>query len=226
MRKRYRMVSESEEESEERPWLMTYADMVTLLLTFFVLLLTFASFESDKLMKALDSIKEALGLGVLPAWNKPIDIESKPPVSPEFDALIKAMEKIKGVSVTKTERGVKVHVENLIFFDSGKADLKGEAKEILDKIADTLKGSIQDVEINISGHTDNQPIHTPEFPSNWELSTDRATNVLKYLVEKGLPAEKLSASGYAEFKPISSNDTEEGRSKNRRMEILISKKIY
>jgi chemotaxis protein MotB len=105
-------------------------------------------------------------------------------------------------------------------FDSGKADLKSEAIRLLDKIAPVLKQSQRP--IRVEGHTDNVPIHTKEFPSNWELSTARAVNVLRYLVEKHeIPPQIISAAGYGEYHPIVPNDTAQNRSRNRRVEIII-----
>jgi chemotaxis protein MotB len=110
-----------------------------------------------------------------------------------------------------------------ILFDSGKADIKTNGKKVLDRVAEILK-TITDKQIRIEGHTDNVPIGAvlaEKFPTNWELSTSRATTVVRYLQEKGVSPAVLNAAGYSEYKPVESNETEEGRAKNRRIEIVL-----
>lgn len=111
-----------------------------------------------------------------------------------------------------------------ILFDSGSAEIKGSGKKVLERVAEILK-KVTDRQIRIEGHTDNKPIGAKiakKFPTNWELSTARATNVVRYLKEKGgIDPRYLSAAGYAEYKPVDTNDTEEGRAKNRRIEIVL-----
>lgn len=113
-----------------------------------------------------------------------------------------------------------VRFADQVFFDLGKADLKPEAVEILNRLGPILKGIPNP--IRIEGHTDNLPINTAQFPSNWELSTYRATRVIRYFIEElGFSPDKLSAAGYGEYRPIADNDTPEGRSLNRRVDIVI-----
>lgn len=110
-----------------------------------------------------------------------------------------------------------------ILFDSGKADIKTNGKKVLDRVADILK-TINDKQIRIEGHTDNVPIGAvlaEKFPTNWELSTSRATTVVRYLQEKGVSPAFLNAAGYSEYKPVESNETDEGKAKNRRIEIVL-----
>lgn len=215
----------NDEDEESGGWLPTYADMMTLLLCFFVLLISLSVFQKEQLITALNSLRE--GLGVMPKLSQPIEVERKSLEQKEQEALIKIakeIEPLEQVTVIMTMKGLKIQLENPVLFATGEAELKSNAKEILSQISDILKKSNIDNEINISGHTDNVPIHTPQFPSNWELSTYRATNVLRYLIEEGLPPEKMSASGYGQYRPIASNKTKKGRSRNRRMEILILRK--
>lgn len=127
----------------------------------------------------------------------------------------------KDVSLNLTNRGIVITLISDILFDSGKADIKPEAYPVLDKVAYILTNKIADRNIGIEGHTDNQPIKYSGWKSNWELSLARAVNVLHYLEEKGVPPNRLTAIGYGEYKPIASNDTPEGRKKNRRVEIVI-----
>lgn len=110
-----------------------------------------------------------------------------------------------------------------ILFDSGKADIKTNGKKVLDRVAEILK-TITDKQIRIEGHTDNVPIGATlaeKFPTNWELSTARATTVARYLQEKGVSPAVLNAAGYSEYKPVESNETDEGKAKNRRIEIVL-----
>lgn len=107
-----------------------------------------------------------------------------------------------------------------VLFDSGKAELKKQGKETLGQVAAVLK-SINDRDFQITGHTDDVPIRSPKFPSNWELSTARAVNVLHFLVEQGMDRARVSAAGYAYTQPVAPNDSSESRAKNRRIEIVL-----
>ena len=116
-----------------------------------------------------------------------------------------------------------VDVAEQLFFDSGRANLKDTGKQVLKKVADSLKG-YEDKAIRIVGHTDNVPISgglQKVFPSNWELSAARATTVVRFLQDAGIPPERLVATGRAEYAPVAPNDSAEGRQKNRRIEITL-----
>lgn len=113
-----------------------------------------------------------------------------------------------------------VELSENILFDSGKSELKKEGTAALQEVAGVL-ASIPDREFQIAGHTDNVPIKSAKFPSNWELSTARAVTVARSLAAQGVPANRLSAAGYAESQPVASNDTPEGRAQNRRIEIVL-----
>ncbi len=107
-----------------------------------------------------------------------------------------------------------------ILFDSGKTQIKKEGKEVLTEVT-TVLASLQDRTFQVEGHTDDQPIQTSRFPSNWELSVLRATEVVKFMVDAGMPPERILPSGHAEFVPVGGNDTPEGRALNRRIEIVL-----
>jgi chemotaxis protein MotB len=113
-----------------------------------------------------------------------------------------------------------VELSENVLFDSGKADLKQEGQAALTEVAGVL-GSIANRDFQIAGHTDNIPIKSSRFPSNWELSTTRAVTVARYLAAQGVPSNRISAAGYAETQPVSTNDTPEGRAQNRRIEIVL-----
>lgn len=131
----------------------------------------------------------------------------------------------KGVSVAMSDRGLVVTFVSEVLFDSGMAKIRSDAHKVLDKVAVVLKGQVADKNIAIEGHTDNEPIKKSGWKSNWELSTARATSVLHYLEGKGIKPARLQATGYGEYRPVASNDTVEGRQKNRRVEIIILPKM-
>jgi chemotaxis protein MotB len=144
----------------------------------------------------------------------------------QYDALVKklAAEVQQGqLQVRRYQNMLTVEAADQIFFDSGKAELKPSGKEILNKLADALK-SYTDKVIRVIGYTDNVPV-APSlqkvYPSNWELSVARATSVVRYLQNAGVPPDRLVASGRGEYAPVASNDTAEGRQKNRRIEIML-----
>ena len=117
-------------------------------------------------------------------------------------------------------RGLVISLKDTEFFDSGKANVRAQSMYLLDYISEAI--SKYSNSIRIEGHTDNVPIKTSQFPSNWELSTARATNIVRYLIDAhGVPPERISAIGYGEFRPIADNSTEEGRQKNRRVDVVV-----
>jgi len=127
------------------------------------------------------------------------------------------------LQVKQYKNMLSVELAEQIFFDSGRATLKKEGKEVLKKVGEALKG-YEDKIIRVVGHTDNKPVAKSlqgTFPSNWELSVARATTVVRYLQEVGVPPERMVASGRAEYDPVAPNDTPEGRQKNRRIEIML-----
>jgi len=126
------------------------------------------------------------------------------------------------LAVEMQGRGLVVTVVAEVLFDSGKAIIKPEAEDILDKVVNVLKNKIPDKSLLVEGHTDNDPIKHSGWKSNWELSTARATSVVHYFVDKGsLDPSRLSAAGCGEYRPVVSNDTEEGKAENRRVELVI-----
>lgn len=128
----------------------------------------------------------------------------------------------KSVRLEMAEKGLAIIFLTEVLFDSGKADIKQEAFPSLDKIAGVLKDNVEDRNIGIEGHTDNEPIKHSKWKSNWELSTSRATSVLHYLVDtRGINPKRVAAIGYGEYRPVTSNDTAEGKRQNRRVEIVI-----
>lgn len=224
-----------EHENAER-WLLTYADLITLLLAFFIMMYVFSKKDAQKYDEVASHLKTIFsggtglaGKGSVTATS-PIDMPSKGASSGEIKRQLESelmdsnRNKSGGenISVLSDERGVVIRVLDKAFFDEGKAELKDGAKGALDKIVPIIKSV--DNHVRIEGHTDNVPINTNEFKSNWELSVRRATEVVRYFVEKrGLSPERISATGYAEYRPIVQNNSPKNKSLNRRIEIIVVK---
>ncbi|MGE5507371.1 MAG: flagellar motor protein MotB [Chitinophagales bacterium] len=226
-------------EDQLAPWIISYGDMVTLLLTFFVLLYSFSLVDLRKFRAMSSSMQQAFGNGgpggggVFRAGGDRVvqlgtgSSSAAAKLSPEVVQLAERarkyldQEKIGGVAnVISQERGVVIRFEDSVFFDSGQADLKPEAEATARKLAGFLRTTGN--HIRIEGHADDRPIHTARYASNWELSVARATRFLTYLEQVGhLNPEQLSAAGYGEYRPVASNDSEEGRRKNRRVDVVI-----
>lgn len=213
-------------------WLVTYGDMVTLLLAFFILLISFSSLDEKKFGEAAKSLKGALGIlkrheSILD--NKKFKFEEENILDKmeiyeniqELERTTKELGLDEVISIKFTETGLLIQMGDKVLFDLGKADLRSKAFPILNIVGKTIRSRAR--EVLVSGHTDNIPIDTKEFPSNWELSSARATSVVKYLIDfANVPAEILAATGYSEFRPLLPNDSPENRQKNRRVEFLVT----
>jgi chemotaxis protein MotB len=225
-------------------WLVSYADFVTLLLAFFVTMYAITRLDSEKIHLAQESINRALSapvfLGGFPV-DAGLDKTTAPGLSGDLvgATLVHAPPSSQIEEVTKTvrgalkeqlekeevrllhnERGLVLRLPEFLLFDSGQAHLRREATPLLNKLAGILK--LIPNQLIIDGHTDNRPIHTPQFPSNWELSTARAAALVRYLVEEHhLEPARLGAAGYGEYRPVEDNADEKGRQANRRVELII-----
>ena len=221
---------ESREESHDNVerWMVSYADFVTLLFCFFTAMFAISNVDTNKLGKFVDSMRTAFdvpGSGanaftVIEGVQViiPSNIETESEVRHMLSALLKESE--GAIDVKSDSRGVVISVADNLFFETGSADIKGASKEVFDSLATVLTKLPQ--MIRIEGHSDNIPIKNASYPSNWELSASRAINVAKYLIDAhGIQPERLSTTGYAEFRPITSNDSPDGRAKNRRVDIVI-----
>ncbi|KYO64579.1 Motility protein B [Thermovenabulum gondwanense] len=228
------------EENDKGPgsplWMTTYGDLITQILIFFVLLYSLSSIDTKKFDLAMTSLQGSLGiLQGGKTYYKQEFIESGTgqnyvaerekteleKIGTEIEKIIES-NNLRGIKVDLDERGLTIRFLEGALFDSGKAVIKDNSKEILDKIAPILKDSNH--HIRVEGHTDNVPIHTREFPSNWELSTARAVNVVRYFIEvHGINPKKISAAGYGEYRPVVPNDTDKNRALNRRVDIIILK---
>jgi chemotaxis protein MotB len=227
-------------------YMLTYGDMVTLLLCFFVLLLSMSTMTEEKVRMVLSAFKSAVGIFEQgPALTKETLmtmgvgverlVEGQPAVTTGREAehgrrrerigdkvrmVLRAEQRAGAVKIRHDERGVVVHLTDKAMFDQGSADLKPSSRAILDKVAMLLRAVPNAV--RIEGHTDNTPIQTARFPSNWELSVARATQVLRYLEKEcKIDPTRLSCSGYGEWRPLRPNTTPENRALNRRVDIVI-----
>ncbi len=219
-----------EDPKQAANWLATYGDMVTLLLCFFVLLYSFSSLDMAKFRQVAISLQSALR-GVLVGGSSlgPHDVLEREQEQEAFDEAFNEIERylqesgLKGAVVVQyEERGLVVRFLDTVLFDLAKANLKHEAFGILDKIADVLHKIPN--QVAVEGHTDNLPIRTAEFPSNWWLSTARANRVVEYFIgQQDLAPDRMSVVGYGEYRPLLPNTSEANRSQNRRVEILIKK---
>lgn len=141
-----------------------------------------------------------------------------------YDALQKSLKSEiadKTVTVDMEEKGLVITFLDSVLFNSGKAELKEDSLSTLDKVAKVCRGVVSDREVGVEGHTDNVAIKHSGWKSNWELSSARANSVVHYLIKKKVTPERLSATGYGEYRPRTTNKTEEGRQRNRRVEIVI-----
>ncbi|TYQ14900.1 UNVERIFIED_CONTAM: chemotaxis protein MotB [Acetivibrio alkalicellulosi] len=256
-----------EEQSEGAPeWMVTYSDLVTLLLTFFILLFSMAVIDKDRFEQVASSLRSAFlsnsdgemfdhnkgkeiisitdsiqssdliesNIGNITDINnegrvtggKEDDEAEKTKGLEEFVREIKQyildMELDEYVTVLDEKTQVILRIDSVILFDLGRADIKREGETTLKKIGELLNDF--DAEVAVQGHTDNLPINTHLFPSNWELSTRRATNVVLFFVEESrVNPIRLTATGNGEFRPIAPNDNAKNRQKNRRIDIVIDK---
>ncbi len=239
-----RKKKEEEHLNHER-WLVSYADFITLMFAFFVTMYASSRVDSQKMGYVMDSIQKAFGaipISEVSGGERSLLNNMSAPANPslisdkgsgtEESAMKEAAEEIKksleakgngageAVSITINERGMTISIADKVFFNTGQAIIREDVKPILGDIAQTLLKLPN--HIRIEGHTDNVPINTPQFPSNWELSAVRATSIIRYfLTHYPFDPKKLSAAGYGEYRPIASNSSEEDRAKNRRVDLVI-----
>ncbi len=199
------------------PWMATFADMVTLLMVFFVLFYSVEKDNTEKFKSAIDMMVEEDGPEGLGAIMQVMDQTEIMQNMKEMKEAAKAAKED-----TTVEEKIVLRVPGLNLFKDGGAKLSPEARPVLDEIVKIIK-SKGDHKIFIQGHTDDVPIHTAKFESNWELSAVRATAVLRYFYDKGIDPELLTATGYADTFPMVPNNTKEGRAKNRRIEFVLEK---
>lgn len=243
-----------EEHVNHERWLVSYADFITLLFAFFVVMYSISSVNVGKFRvlsdtleavftdpkKTIDPIQigeisygEQHNKGTPSTVSEPVQLIELPtaPIVPEDtirtindishqlnDALLEQIAN-EDVTLKKGEDWLELEIKSNVLFFSGESRLAKDAVPIIGKVADILRKSANPIQVE--GFTDNQPINTPRFPSNWELSAARAASVVHLLDRFGLDPARMSAIGYGEFKPVADNRTEEGRQKNRRVVLVV-----
>jgi chemotaxis protein MotB len=247
--------------SNHERWLVSYADFITLLFAFFVVLYASSQVDKKKVGKLAMAIQVAfqeMGVFETSSTKVPVDLEDPMPFSTvqtieslqrnaslgqiashpgsglgggaengdlaelqhELETTLALEMSQENISMRREPDGLVISLREAGFFESGSGQMKQESQPAFDRIADLLRK--RNCRLRIEGHTDNVPIHTAQFSSNWELSTTRATEIIRVLIVRdGFDPHHLSAAGYGEFHPLASNSTHEGRSMNRRVDIVI-----
>ncbi|SLM27378.1 Flagellar motor rotation protein [Desulfamplus magnetovallimortis] len=226
-------------------WMGTFADLVTLLMCFFVLLFAMSTTQQETFKELVESLRSALGVQAVPESGTREGltmhtVPSEPPVEKqeidEMGGMIqKELEEIVSevrelvmfnklgglVNVSESDMGVVITMSDLLLFEQGGVKLSEMGYDVLKKVASVL--SRLAYHVKIKGHTDNTVIASEMYPSNWELSASRASAVVRLLIENGVDPRYISAEGYAQYHPVATNDTEQGRVRNRRVEIVYER---
>lgn len=238
-------------------WLVSYADFITLLFAFFVVMFAASNTDQKKAGQVAQAVQVAFrelsvftpagklvplyDSGGLPSDTKNVignehsafdstqlvatgksgdAMKTIGEVRTQLETMLKAEVENHSIRISEDSRGLTVSLAEAGFFEPGSATMPARALAVIDRIADTILPLSYG--IRVEGHTDNTPIHTAQFPSNWELSTTRATYLLQYLISrKSVSPQRLSAVGYGEYRPVAPNDTPEGRAANRRVDLVV-----
>ena len=215
-------------EAQEESWLMTYLDVITLLLVMMVVMLSLAGPPNGKASASAENTPpDPVNAAQSPTQVSP---DIVPPVPlPVPVALPAAQDPLAGlpldqlgkdVEVVKSETGVRFRISSEILFSSGASNLAQGGLSVLDTLLPVLNAQ-PELRLVVEGHTDNVPIQTERFPSNWELSTGRAASVARYLIERGIAPQRLQATGYADTRPISEAQSPSEKALNRRVELTM-----
>ncbi|MBI4632627.1 MAG: flagellar motor protein MotB [Deltaproteobacteria bacterium] len=234
------------QERDQGKWLLTFNDMMTLILTFFVMILSMSVIDTTKIQGASSSASKVFGLlggggQGIQVFNpfvfsvKDRDIErakkqareggqeSQPgvtgPLAMRAD-LAATLNKIPGIKASVVNKNVSLSLDENLLFQSASAEIKSADDPSLRALCLKLKDI--DASVRVEGNTDDLPIKNDQYPSNWELSTARAVNVVKYLISAGIAPERLSAVGYGPSKPVAQNSDEQNRTLNRRVDIVLT----
>ncbi|WP_339214272.1 flagellar motor protein MotS [Ornithinibacillus sp. FSL M8-0202] len=238
-------------------WMVTYSDMVTLILVFFILLFSMSQIDAAKFEAISESFKNRMIFDFFPSpvpmdnptentsteekgqttneFDMPVNDDKKSDSDTAEDSLSNLMDEVEAyldehslnhvISANRSERGVELVLQDSILFDSGEADILPSAHPFLTKVGNLLSQINND--IKVEGHTDDVPMSSYRYPSNWELSGARASSVVRLLVEENnLDEDRFSIAGYSDTKPLVPNDSASNRSKNRRVEIVILEESY
>ncbi|WP_104097289.1 OmpA/MotB family protein [Stutzerimonas kunmingensis] len=220
---------EPQREEEQEAWLITYLDMLTLLLVMLVIMLALAGKgegqQSEPAM--VEATQQAAGDQLVALQPSASPIPSIVPLpAPAADTQQHDMSEAKpdlalgdDIEVIVNDGSISFRISSEILFGSGRAELEDAGLDVIDRLVPTLAAGGH--RIIVEGHTDNLPIQTERFPSNWELSASRASSVVRYLQLAGIESTRLSATGYADTRPLADNGDEQGRASNRRVELIM-----
>ncbi len=236
-------------ESEEQgsSWIVTFADMMTLILVFFILLYTLSEFEEEAYRELVSSVQILDGdgnqvsvidyarnsgrnpeplkavedlLGLNPS-EQVIEL-MEPVIVKELKSMVESSDLAENVELAVNGDQINIQIDGRLLFESGSARLKDEARVVFANLGHMFR-EYADYRVAIRGHTDDRDIETDQFPSNWELSAVRATSVLRFFIQQGIDPERMTATGYADFLPLVDNTTPENRARNRRVEFVLEK---
>lgn len=216
-------------------WMTTYGDLMTLLMCFFVLLFSFSTIDVVRFKEVIVELQGALGvlsggpmvlnMGDIPQKSivqaQAVSVKTQiAEVKEKLEEKVSEEELNENVQITMDERGLKIRFTDQVLFDLGEAVVKPGALPILRAVGEEIY--LVPNHVLVEGHTDDWPIHTPQFPSNWELSTARATALVHFFIEEvGVDPAKLSAAGYSKYHPVAPNDSPVNKAKNRRVDVII-----
>ena len=223
--------------AEDEGWLLTYLDVITLLLVMMVVMLAFAGSGPHGMpAHGTPGVGHSPVSGAIPVLGipgsaapipLPVPMLPAPPlpeadIAPEPDLLASlALDPLdKNIEVIVTKGTVSFRISSEVLFNSGEATLSEAGRGVMSRLVPTL-GKVPGYRVVVEGHTDNMPIQTERFPSNWELSTSRAASVVRHVPGQGIDAARMRATGYADTRPIASNDTAQGRATNRHVDVIL-----
>jgi len=213
--------TELDSHEEDQEWLLTYSDMITLLLAFFAVLIAVSYVDLN--------LWEQMKQGLRSEINKQENVQTPlAEVKKDLDEKLAEEREAELVDIILDREGIKLFFNSSSFYNSGEANLLPTGQQIIDKVTQAMNDlGYYKFKVDVEGHSDNVPINTPVYPSNWELSVARASGVVKYFIQEGIEPERIKASGYADTKPIvphvdeAGNDIVENRALNRRIVIRI-----
>jgi chemotaxis protein MotB len=234
-KKNRRSGARKSDDSAGSRWEIVYSGFVLILLCFFIMLSSFSTMEEAKVMQFVKSFVTAVSMmprgakfeqGLAVVADSADMVDSKSELAKIFHTLEELAYEFnleKEINLVHTREGLVMRMSEHTVFGLGSADIAAEALPLLQKVGAIISKTAY--QIRIEGHTDDLPIHTERYPSNWELSTARAVNVLRYFIKNhNVDPRRLAAEGFSEFHPVVANDTAENREKNRRVEIIFIKK--
>lgn len=218
--------------TEDTSWMLTYGDVITLLMIFFVLMFSSSKLSEEKFDKVAQSINESLNRPGPDPEADPTQAPTIPPLQSAqalLDQMIKDRDLEMEMQTTLTPSGLMIELSSNSFFQSGSADIKPTMIKSLVDLSEIIQDfPTEDYQVDVEGHTDNVPINTIQFPSNWELSALRAVNVAHIFEDNGMPRERIAAIAYADTKPKKPNTDESGinipenQAENRRVVVFVS----